>query len=317
VEESGFHTAPSTGFLRIAGGVAWVLGKWTPKNPLESDVLVNIINFAMSHIITPFESIRRTNPTGNEFWSSRDFAKVLGYVNYRHFEAVISKAKTACIHSGQRVEDHFVGSDQLIEIGKGGQRPVKTEMMSRYACYLVIQNADPAKEIVAQGQTYFAIQTRRQELGDEEMEEKRRLAIRSDLRTHNTQLADAAKQAGVIESRDYAIFQNHGYIGLYGGLGAQDIHRRKSLRKNEQILDHMGSTELAANLFRATQAEDKLRRERITGKDKANQAHREVGAKVRQTIKELGGTMPEELPPAESIRKLKSKARKELRKPEP
>ena len=206
----------------------------------------------MSHEITPFESIRRTNPAGNEYWSSRDFAKVLGYVNYRHFETVIAKAKTACINSGQQVEDHFVGSDQLIEIGKGGQRSVKTVMMSRYACYLVIQNADPAKEIVAQGQTYFAIQTRRQELGDEELEEQRRLAIRSDLRTHNSQLADAAKGAGVIESRDYAIFQNHGYMGLYGGLGAQDIHRRKGLKKGEQILDHMGSTELAANLFRAT-----------------------------------------------------------------
>jgi DNA-damage-inducible protein D len=147
----------------------------------------------MSHEITPFEAIRRTNPAGNEFWSSRDFAKVLGYVNYRHFEAVIAKAKTACFNSGQPVEDHFVGSDQMVEIGSGAQRPLKTVMMSRYACYLVIQNADPVKEIVAQGQTYFAIQTRRQELSDEELEEQRRLAIRSDLRTHNSQLADAAK----------------------------------------------------------------------------------------------------------------------------
>jgi DNA-damage-inducible protein D len=268
----------------------------------------------MSQEITPFEAIRRTNATGNEYWSSRDFAKVLGYVNYRHFQAVIEKARTACFNSGQRVEDHFVGSDQMVEIGSGAQRPLKTVMMSRYACYLVIQNADPSKEIVAQGQTYFAIQTRRQELSDEEVEAQRRLAIRSELRTHNSQLADAAKGAGVIEPRDYAIFQNHGYMGLYGGLGAQDIHRRKGLKKGEQILDQMGSTELAANLFRATQAEEKLRREKITGKDKANQAHREVGAKVRQTIKELGGTMPEHLPTAESIKKLESKQRKALKK---
>jgi len=263
--------------------------------------------------ITPFEAIRRTNPAGNEFWSSRDFAKVLGYNDYRNFEAVIEKARTACFNSGQRVDDHFVGITEMIEIGKGGQRAVKTVLMSRYACYLVIQNADPAKEIVAQGQTYFAIQTRRQELSDAEIEEQRRLAIRSELRTHNSQLADAAKDAGVIEPRDYAIFQNHGYMGLYGGLGAQDIHRHKGLKKGEQILDHMGSTELAANLFRATQAEDKLRREKITGKDRANKAHREVGAKVRQTIKELGGTMPEELPTEESIKKLESKARKALK----
>jgi DNA-damage-inducible protein D len=271
----------------------------------------------MSNEITPFESIRQTNPAGNEFWSSRDFAKVLSYVNYRHFEAVIAKAKTACANSGQRVEDHFVGSDQMVEVGSGAQRSVQTVMMSRYACYLVIQNADPSKEIVAQGQTYFAIQTRRQELSDAEIEEQRRLAIRSDLRAHNTQLADAAKDAGVIEPQDYAIFQNHGYMGLYGGLGAQDIHAQKGLKKGEQILDHMGSTKLAANLFRATQAEDKLRREKITGKDKANRAHREVGAKVRQTIKELGGTMPEELPTVGSIKKLESKTRKEFKKPKP
>ncbi len=268
----------------------------------------------MREEITPFEQIRRTNPAGNEFWSSRDFVKLLSYVNYRHFGAVIAKAKTACINSGQRADDHFVGSDQMIEIGKGGQRAVKTVMMSRYACYLVIQSADPAKEIVAQGQTYFAIQTRRQELSDEELEEQRRLAIRSDLPTHNSQLAEAAKDAGVIEPRDYAIFQNHGYMGLYNGLDARGIHARKGLKKGKQILDHMGSTELAANLFRATQAEDKLRREKITGKDKANKAHREVGAKVRQTIQELGGTMPEELPPAESIKKLESKTRKALKK---
>lgn len=267
----------------------------------------------MSQEITPFEAIRRTNPAGNEYWSSRDFAKVLGYADYRNFQAVIESARTACFNSGQRVNDHFVEVTDMIEVGKGAQRRVQTVMMSRYACYLVIQNADPSKEIVAQGQTYFAIQTRRQELSDEEVEAQRRLSIRSELRTHNSQLAGAAKDAGVIEPRDYAIFQNHGYMGLYGGLGAQDIHRRKGLKKGEQILDHMGSTELAANLFRATQAEEKLRREKITGKEKANQAHREVGAKVRQTIKELGGTMPEHLPAAESIKKLESKQRKALK----
>jgi DNA-damage-inducible protein D len=264
----------------------------------------------MSTEITPFQRIRRVSPAGSEFWSSRDFAEVLGYVNYRYFLAVIEKARTACFNSGQRVEDHFVGIDEMVEIGSGAQRPVQTVMMSRYACYLVIQNADPAKEIVALGQTYFAVQTRRQELSDQEIEEQRRLTIRSELRTHNSQLADAAKGAGVVEPKDYAIFQNHGYAGLYGGLLAQDIHVRKGLKKGQQILDHMGSTELAANLFRATQAEEKLRREKIIGKDRANRAHHEVGAKVRQTIKELGGTMPENLPATESIKQLESKVKK-------
>lgn len=258
---------------------------------------------------SPFEQIRRVNDAGNEYWSSRDFARILGYGDYRNFEAVVEKARTACFNSGQRVDDHFVEITDMIEVGKGAKRPAKTVLMSRYACYLVIQNADPSKEIVALGQTYFAIQTRRQELSDQEIEGSRRLLLRAELKKHNSQLADAARQCGVIEPMDYAIFQNHGYMGLYGGLSARDIHQHKGLKKGQQILDHMGSTELAANLFRATQAEEKLRREKIVGKDKANAAHREVGAKVRQTIRELGGTMPEHLPPAESIKKLEPRQR--------
>jgi len=273
----------------------------------------------MNQAITPFEQIRRTNEAGNEFWSSRDFARVLDYTNYRNLEAVIEKARTACFNSGHRVEDHFVEINEMVEIGSGAQRAVKTVMMSRYACYLVIQNADPAKEIVAIGQTYFAVQTRRQELKDQELTEQeieaqRRLLLRAEMKTHNLQLADAAKDAGVIEPMDYAIFQNHGYMGLYGGLGAKDIHAKRGLKKGQQILDHMGSTELAANLFRATQTEEKLRREQITGKDKANRTHREVGAKVRRTIEELGGTMPEDLPTAGSIKQLEAKPRATLAK---
>jgi DNA-damage-inducible protein D len=167
---------------------------------------------------------------------------------------------------------------------------------------------------VAHGQTYFAIQTRRQELGDERIEDDRRLLLREEMRQHNVQLADAARDAGVVGSIDYAIFQNHGYMGLYGGLKQEDIHRRKGLKKSQKILDHMGSTELAANLFRATQAEEKLRRDEVKGKDAANRTHREVGAKVRKTIQELGGTMPEKLPVAESIKKIETKQRKRLGK---
>lgn len=155
---------------------------------------------------SPFEQIKRTNEAGMEFWSSRDFSEVLGYGDYRNFEGVIEKAKMACFNSGYRLEDHFVDVTDMIEIGKGGQRPVKTVLLSRYACYLVIQNADPNKEIVAQGQTYFAIQTRRQELADESVEDERRVLLREEIRRHNVQLADAAKDAGVIEPIDYAIF---------------------------------------------------------------------------------------------------------------
>jgi len=259
--------------------------------------------------ISPFERIRRTNATGAEYWPSRDFAQVLGYTDYRNFEQVIKKAKTACFNSGQRIEDHFVDITEMIEIGKGGQRPVATVCMSRYACYLIVQNADPSKEIVALGQTYFAIQTRRQELTDQATEEDRRLLLRDEMKLHNVRLASTAKSVGVVEPKDYAIFQDHGYKGLYGGLTSRDIHDRRELRKGQQILDHMGSTELAANLFRATQTEEKLRRDKVTGKEQANRTHFQVGAKVRKTIQELGGTMPENLPPAESIKRLEARKR--------
>jgi DNA-damage-inducible protein D len=266
---------------------------------------------------SPFEQIRRTNAVGIEFWSSRDFARVLGYADYRNFEQVVLKAKTACFNSGQRIEDHFVEITEMIEIGKGGQRGVNTTLLSRYACYLIVQNADPAKEIVALGQTYFAIQTRRQELSDQAAEEDRRLLLREEMKLHNVKLAGAAKEAGVVEPVDYAIFQNHGYMGLYGGMDMRDIHRRKGLKENQHILDHMNSTELAANLFRATQTEEKLRRENIKGKAKANRTHREVGAKVRRTIEELGGVMPENLPVVESIKRLERKIRKQVKKDKP
>lgn len=263
--------------------------------------------------VSPFEQIRRTNDAGAEFWSSRDFAGVLGYGDYRNFEGVVEKAKLSCFNSGRRIEDHFVDVTEMVEIGSGAARPVKTVLLSRYACYLAIQNADPRKEIVAHGQTYFAIQTRRQELADGRIEDDRRILLREEMRRHNAELAAAARGAGVVDPVDYAIFQNHGYMGLYGGLRMEDIHRRKNLKKSQKILDHMGTTELAANLFRATQAEDKLRRENVRAKDAANRTHHEVGAKVRQTIRELGGTMPEDLPATESIKKIEAQKRKRLR----
>lgn len=259
-----------------------------------------------------FDKIRKMNASGNEYWSSRELAQTLGYTDYRNFEQVIQKARLSCFNTGHKIDDHFVDVTDMVGIGSGAQRPVKTTLLSRYACYLAIQNADPSKPNVAVGQNYFAVQTRRQEIADEEKENERRLLLREEMKKHNLQLADAAREAGVIEPRDYAVFQNHGYMGLYGGLKADDIKRHKGLAKGKQILDHMGSTELAANLFRATQTEEKLKRERITGKHKASMTHHEVGAKVRQTIKELGGTMPEDLPPAEDIKKLKKKNKKKL-----
>ena len=257
-----------------------------------------------------FDEIKRVTSTGVEYWSSRDLAKCLQYADYRNFMGVIAKAKEACRNSQVAENQHFVDVNEMLPLANGAERQVITTMMTRYACYLSVQNADPSKTIVAQAQTYFAIKTREAELNAPEKltkEEENRLLLRGEMTKHNTRLASAAKDAGVIDSRDFAIFQNFGYKGLYGGLSAQDIHKRKGLKKSQHILDHMGSTELAANLFRATQTEEKLRRDGIIGKNAANKTHLEVGKKVRETIKELGGTMPENLPTTESIKKLEKK----------
>jgi DNA-damage-inducible protein D len=267
-----------------------------------------------------FDGIRQQDDEGNEYWLARQLARVLEYSEYRHFLPVIERAKTACLQSRHPVADHFEDVLAMVDIGSGAQRQVDDVRLTRYACYLIVQNGDPAKPVIANGQTYFALQTRRQELADDARfaqlsEDDKRLAIRNELALHNKHLAAAAKDAGVATALDYAIFQDHGYKGLYGGLGAKDIHARKGLKKSDKILDHMGSTELAANLFRATQTEEKLRRDAVRGKTRANQTHHEVGRKVRQTIQELGGTMPENLPtPEQSIRQIESAKKKQLKR---
>ncbi len=262
-----------------------------------------------------FERIKRVSADGNEFWSARDLARVLEYTDSRNSVTVIAKAREACASSGHAVSDHFVETTEMVNLGSGAQRSIEDWALSRYACYLVIQNADPSKPLVALGQTYFAVQTRRQELADDEAlkEDKMRLLLRAEMKKHNKNLAGVAKQSGVIDPLDYAIFMDHGYRGLYGGLGMRDIRERKRLKPRQQVLDHMGSTELAANLFRATQTEEKLRRENVRNKDHANRIHNEVGRKVRKTIHELGGTMPENLPVAESIKKVASREKKRLK----
>jgi len=256
-----------------------------------------------------FESLKHTSE-GSEFWYARELQLVLDYNSWNKFERVIKKALTACKGSGQPSEDHFSQVGKMVEIGSGAKRSTRDYQLSRYACYLIVQNADASKTVIANGQTYFAIQTRRQELKDDTgfqqlNENQKRLMLRNELADHNRQLAAAAKDAGVETSIDYAVFQNHGYQGLYGGLDNKAIHQRKGLKKSHKILDNMGSTELAANLFRATQTEEKLKRDEVDNKSQANQTHFEVGTKVRETIKDLGGTMPEDLPtPDQSIPQL-------------
>ena len=239
---------------------------------------------------------------------------ILEYTEWRNFSNIVSKAKIACSNSGAEVEDHFVDVNKMVEIGSDTEREIDDIMLSRYAGYLIVMNGDPRKEVIAMGQTYFAVKTRQQELIDNYerlSEDQKRLAIRNEMMNHNKSLAEAAKMAGVETQQEYAIFQNKGYQGLYDGLGMREIHARKGLKKSQKILDHMGSTELAANLFRATQTDEKLRRENIIGKQTAYQTHYKVGAKVRQTIKELGGTMPENLPtPEKSIQQIERETEK-------
>ena len=275
----------------------------------------------MSKIISyseqTFENIRHIDENGTEFWYARELQIALEYAQWRRFAESIERAKEACQKSGFIIENHFANAGKMVDIGSGTQRKIQDIKLSRYACYLIVMNSDPRKAVIALGQTYFAVKTREQEIAEQETnfsqlsEDQKRLSIRGELTAHNKSLAEAAKNAGVITSLDYAIFQNKGYQGLYGGLGAKQIHERKGLKKNENILDHMGSTELAANLFRATQTDEKLRRENILGKEKAGLTHYAVGKKVRETIKELGGTMPEDLPtPEKSIKQIEKETKR-------
>lgn len=264
-----------------------------------------------------FENIKHTNEFEQEFWYGRELAEILEYTKWGNFKKVIEKAKIACKNSNFNTLDHFADIGKMVQLGSGSEREIDDIMLSRYACYLIVQNADSRKKVVALGQTYFAIQTRKQELEEdfEQLsEDKKRVSIRNELINHNKSLAEAAQMAGIDDPRDYALFQNRGYQGLYGGLGAKEIKEKKGLKKSHKILDYMGSTELAANLFRATQTDDKLRRENIKGKHKANEVHYEVGAKVRKTIKELGGTMPENLStPEKSVKQIEKEERKKLK----
>ncbi len=265
-----------------------------------------------------FENIKHVNEYGEEYWLARELQVVLEYSQWRRFSEAVERAKSACLNSGFDPDDHFADVGKMVEIGSGAVRRVDDIMLSRYACYLIVMNGDPRKQIIAIGQTYFAVKTRQQEIiehYDELSEDQKRLAIRNEIITHNKALAEAAREAGITEPVEYAVFQNYGYKGLYGGMDMRAIHAHKGLKKSQKILDHMGSTELAANLFRATQTEEKLRRENVRGRAEANRTHYEVGAKVRETIKELGGTMPEDFPtPDKSIKQIEREIEKKLDK---
>jgi DNA-damage-inducible protein D len=264
-----------------------------------------------------FEQIKHTDEAGNEYWLARELAPVLEYTKWENFSKVIDRAMLACQNSGFSVADQFPEVGKLIEHGKGGKRKVVDYRLSRYACYLIVQNGDPRKEIIATGQTYFAIQTRRQEVADyfnRLDEDNKRLVVRGDIKQWNQMLAEAAHNAGVITDQEFAQFQNAGYMGLYGGETVDDIHRRKGLAPKQKILDFMNSQELVANLFRISLAEEKIRVTQIHGVDAALKTHNEVGQEVRQTIVRVGGILPENQPtPNKSIEEVQREQLKKLK----
>ena len=264
-----------------------------------------------------FEEIKKIREDGTEYWNARELSEVLQYKKWENFAKVIDRAKLACNNSGFEIQDHFPEVRKMVEIGSNTVRELLDYELSRYACYLIVQNGDPRKEVIALGQTYFAIQTRRQEVADyfnQLDEDNKRLVIRGDIKQWNQMLLEAAHNAGVITNQEYAEFQNAGYMGLYGGLTVDDIHERKKLKDNEKILDFMGSTELIANLFRISQTEEKLKKDEIHNCSKATSTHYEVGAKVRKAIEDIGGTMPEDLPtPEKSIKQVEKEQLKRLK----
>lgn len=265
-----------------------------------------------------FENIKHIDENGSELWYARELADVLEYTQWRNFVKVIDKAMLACKNSGYDVDRCFAEVSKTSKMPNGGVKQIIDYEITRYACYLIVQNGDPRKEVIALGQTYFAIQTRRQEVADyfnQLDEENKRLVVRGDIKQWNQMLAETAHNAGVITNEEYATFQNAGYIGLYGGLTVAGIHNKKGLKENEKILNFMSSTELIANLFRISQAEEKLKKDGISTADAANETHFIVGSEVRSTIKRVGGTLPEDMPtPTRSITEIEREQIKKLKK---
>ena len=261
-----------------------------------------------------FEDIKHIDEFGNEYWLARELMEVLEYTLWQRFSNVIKKAIDNCKNSNNNTSDHFISADKMVSIGSNTMRNITDYKLSRYACYLIVLNCDPRKKVIALAKTYFAIQTRKQELSEKEYselsEDEKRFYQRNLTRKGNNSLNIAARNAGV---KNFDKFHNAGYKGLYNGETANDIAKRKGLRYREDILDNMGSEELAANLFRITQTEAKLKRDNVIGESKANNTHFIVGKNVREAIKKNGSVMPEDLPiPDKSLKELEKQSKNKL-----
>ena len=262
-----------------------------------------------------FEDIKHTDENGVEFWYARELMPILQYSNWQNFEKIVNKAKISCENSNINVLDHFTDISKMVQIGSGAERKQQDYELTRYACYLIAQNGDSRKKVIALAQTYFAVQTRKQEITEKEYnmltEDEKRFYQRNLTRKGNYSLNQAAKKAGV---KNFDKFHNSGYKGLYNGETADDIAKRKGLRYREDILDNMGSEELAANLFRITQTESRLKKDNIDSEKEANKTHYNIGKNIREVIAKNGGTMPEDLPtPKKSLKQLEKEKSKQLK----
>lgn len=262
----------------------------------------------VASISNDFESIKKIDKNGIEYWEARELMPILGYAKWQNAEEVIARAAKACINSGQDVDNHFTDISKMVKIGLDSVRKVRDWKLDRYACYLIAQNGDSNKSEIALAQTYFAIQTRKQEIFDQMSEANKRLFIRGEVTEENKKLFSTAKQAGVTK---FGSFNDAGYRGLYG-MPLKGVETRKGIKKGE-LLDRAGKTELAANLFRITQTDEKIKKDDVKGNGQASKTHFMVGGKVRQTIKDIGGTTPENLPPERHIKELKSEKKKLLK----
>ncbi len=260
-----------------------------------------------------FDSIKHLTPYEQEYWSARELAPLLGYSRWENFETAIRRSITACKQVNQIEDDHFKGVTRTVQAGKGAQREIKDYLLSRFACYLIAQNGDPRKSEIAHAQAYFAVAARTYEITQLREEQEKRLKLRERVSESNKKLSEAAYNAGVL-TRNFGVFQNAGYRGLYNEMGVDEIKAYKGIDAKEDILDRMGRAELAANEFRITQTEEKLRKDGIIGQSRAMDTHYDIGRKVRKTIEEIGGTMPENLPPETSIKPLLDERRKNRKK---
>jgi DNA-damage-inducible protein D len=256
----------------------------------------------------PFENLKHLNGHGAEYWSARDLQVLFGYSQWRRFEDAIRRAITSCGQSGNVPDHHFAGAGKMVDLGSGSAREIPDFHLSRFACYLIAQNGDPRKPEIALAQKYFAVQTRRMELSDSLASDLERLETRKQTSEEFKSLSGAARNAGV-QNRMFGVFHDAGYKGLYGGLGTEAIKARKGISAKEQIMDRMDTTELAANQFRMTQTREKLAKERINTQETAIRTHQQVGKEVREAIKRIGGTMPEDIAPAEHIAEVEKRVK--------